>query len=137
MASHKDCTHPKTAAGRQKCRRDHGQLSPLQAKRVEQRQTAADAGVKAIAAAPSKPRSVPDNPHPKARYDESGWRAETRLTAPKLAGYIHKRMRRNRHNQYVFTREWVAQQYPGSEPTTVDAALQYLVDTGKIHTVPL
>ncbi|MEU0134738.1 hypothetical protein ABZ172_11970 [Streptomyces sp. NPDC006296] len=138
--NHANCTHPSTGAAREKCRREHGLLSPSQVAREEARKREVAARKKAkaaVAAAPPKPQTTPGKPHPKARYDKSGWRAESRLTVPKMAHFIWKRMKYNRDGRYVFTREWVRQQYPGSDATMIDAALQYLVDTGKINTIPL
>lgn len=135
--NHKNCGHPRTGAGREKCRRQRGLLSPSQIEREGKQSREKAARAKAMAVAPPTPRTAPDNPHPKARYDKTGWRAESGLTAPRLAQIIHKRMKRDRRSHYVFTREWVAQQYPGTGSTMIDAALQYLVDTGKINTIPL
>ncbi|MEU5341273.1 hypothetical protein AB0H18_10635 [Streptomyces sp. NPDC020766] len=49
---------------------------------------------------------------------------------------IYKRMKYNRHRQYVFSLEWLYRQYPGVAPEMIDAALQHLVDKGKISGIP-
>lgn len=137
--SHKDCLHPKTKYERQKCR--YGYYKPGT---MEPAPTVGQI-LKAMKPKPApKPKRVPKAaPEPKpqltpeeAKANRKRWNGGSGLTTPKLSHFIYKRMRANRHRQYVFDREWLYRQYPGVRPEMVDEALQRLVDKGRISGLP-
>lgn len=136
---HAFCTHPSTQAGREKCRKSRGQVSPSQtaeARRAAKQAQPQPAPKPERSAGVVEPAPFP-RPHPKAHPapKDHPWKLKG-LTAPVMAGMIYKRMQANRDRQYVFTREWLYRQYPGVDPEAVDAALQRLVDTGRISGIP-
>ncbi|MGW7169684.1 hypothetical protein ACWGH3_31305 [Streptomyces sp. NPDC054884] len=138
MVSHKDCLHPKTKYERQKCRYSYYKPGTLE------REPSVAQILKAAKPKPTpKPmreaRPKPDKPQltpEEAKAKRKRWNGGSGLTTPVLAHHIYKRMRANRHRQYVFSREWLYRQYPGVAPEMVDAALQRLVDTGRISALP-
>ncbi|MDX3541320.1 hypothetical protein PV729_07730 [Streptomyces europaeiscabiei] len=149
--AHKECTHPPTSYAREKCREGRGQFSPshltegrvrLQVDVDEPRMPSAAQILKAMKPKPApKPKRVPKPPRPQLSPEEvkakqKRWNNGSGLTAPRLSHFIYKRMRANRDRQYVFSREWLYRQYPGVTTEMVDAALQHLVDKGRISELP-
>ena len=137
--THDECIHPDTRYERRKCRDGyyiHGTMerapSISQMLKSVQPKPAPMPKREPKPKADPKPKLTPEEA--KAKVDR--WARKNQLTIPKLSQFIHKRMGYNRDRQYVFTREWIHRQYPGVDPEMVDAALQHLVDSGKISALP-
>ncbi|MBQ0963464.1 hypothetical protein KBY91_19130 [Streptomyces sp. RK23] len=134
--THDGCVHPDTSYERRKCRDGHYipgtmERAPSIAQMLKSVQPKPAPKLKREPR-PPKPRLTPEEI--KAKRDQ--WGGKGRLTVPVLSGWIYRRMRENRGRQYMFTREWLYRQYPGVSREKVDAALQYLVDKGRINALP-
>lgn len=144
-SSHRDCPHPATKYERQKCRYGYykpGTMEPA---------TTVGQILRAVKPKPApkpkrfpKPKSEPKPPLSPAEAEAKRrrWAHDGRsLTVPRLAYLIHTRMKNDREHKgyYRFTMEWVRLHYPflvDNDPEMVNAALQHLVDTGRISGIP-